>query len=211
MIKEQMKKYLIIYAACIPPVMIVIFTIMSNIFEKKLGYFLPYGIYLTILAVGIIIFSKGTEKMREKECKYRYMYYCLSFFPALATFCVAFLPTVSHMNLKLFLILLVYACVNGSLEELFWRGTFVRVYGDDFRKSYVIPTIIFSCWHFALLFAKGVTYNGGGVALVGGACVMGAIWGFVMYKTRKIEIVIGAHVLVNFFAFSQLIYENWFR
>lgn len=210
MTKEQKRKYLIMYAICIPPIMIAMFTIMSTMFEKKLGYFLPYGIYLIILAVGIITFGKGTEKIKEKKCNYRYVYYGLAYIPAMATFWVAFLPTASHINIKLFLILLVYACLNGSLEELFWRGTFAKVYGDDFMKSYILPTIVFSCWHFALLFAKGVSYNGGGLALVGGACVMGVIWGLVMYKTKKIKPLVGAHILVNFFAFSQLIYENWF-
>lgn len=36
MTKEQKRKYLIMYAICIPPI------IMSTMFEKKLGYFLPF-------------------------------------------------------------------------------------------------------------------------------------------------------------------------
>lgn len=84
------------------------------------------------------------------------------------------------------------------------------MYGEDILRAYIVPTILFSCWHIALLFANGITYSGGAPALVGGASFMGFLWGFVMFKTKNIKIVITAHVLTNFFAFSQLLYDNWF-
>ena len=40
--------------------------------------------------------------------------------------------------------------------------------------------------------------------------LMGIIWGWMMYKTHNIKIAILAHICVNLFAFSQLVYENWF-
>ena len=61
-----------------------------------------------------------------------------------------------------------------------------------------------------MLFSNGVSFLGGALALVGGAGVMGIIWGYVMFKTKNIKIAICAHVITNFFAFSQLIYFNWF-
>lgn len=112
------------------------------------------------------------------------------------------------MNIRLFLTVLIYAILNGSIEELFWRGTFHNIYGSDRVRSYLLPTILFTCWHFSLLFANGMSYHGGALALVGGAGVMGLIWGLTMYKTRNIKLVIVAHVMSNFFAFSQLLYEN---
>ena len=86
---------------------------------------------------------------------------------------------------------------------------FNRVFEDSIIGTYVIPTITFTCWHFALLFAKGVSYHGGALALVGGAGMMGAIWGYVMFKTKNIKVTICAHIITNFFAFSQLIYVNF--
>ena len=60
--------------------------------------------------------------------------------------------------------------------------------------AYIIPTIIFTCWHFALLLCKGMSYNGGALALVGGAGFMGVIWRYVMFHTKNIKITIMAHV-----------------
>jgi membrane protease YdiL (CAAX protease family) len=53
-------------------------------------------------------------------------------------------------------------------------------------------------------------YQGGFAALVGGAALMGFIWGFVAYKTKSLRAVTIAHVAANFFAFSAMIYDNWF-
>ncbi|NCA80961.1 MAG: CPBP family intramembrane metalloprotease [Sphingobacteriia bacterium] len=134
----------------------------------------------------------------------------LAFVPVIATFFVAFLPTIRYITTDLLLVLLIYSLLNGCMEELFWRLTFNRIFGNSILQAYIIPTVIFSCWHIALLFANGVCYHGGAFALIGGAAMMGAIGGLVMFKTKSIRIVIVAHVLANFFAFSQLLYQNWF-
>ncbi len=76
--------------------------------------------------------------------------------------------------------------------------------------AYIYPTIMFSCWHIALALAQGMVYTGGGLALIGGASFMGFLWGIVAFKTKSIKYTTIAHVLTNCFAFSGLIYENWF-
>jgi membrane protease YdiL (CAAX protease family) len=208
MTKTQKSRYLILYALCIPPLMIAVFAAASRLCGKTVGYFLPYGVYLALLLFGTIKFRR--EGATAHDGRHQAAYGCLCFIPVIATFLVAFLPTLPHISIRLLLILTLYAGLNGTLEELFWRGTFHGVYGDDLIRAYLLPTAIFTCWHFALLFADGVAYHGGAAALVGGACVMGVIWGFAVYKTGKVWLTVTAHVLVNFFAFSQLLYENWF-
>ena len=53
-------------------------------------------------------------------------------------------------------------------------------------------------------------YQGGVASLVGGAFFMGVLWGLVAYKTRSIKVVTIANIIADFFAFTGLIYENWF-
>ena len=203
-------KLLMIYALLIPPVMILLFALMSNKYGRTMGYFLPYGIYLMILLLGVLLFNKKEKGSVQIRSRHTFIYYIISFIPVPATFFAAFLPTLPNIKMSLFIFLLVFALINGTLEELFWRDTFCKIFGEDMMRAYIIPTIIFTCWHFALLFASGVVYQGGWLPLVAGAGVMGAIWGLTMFKTKNVKIVICAHVMVNFFAFSQLLYENWF-
>ena len=203
-------KLLMLYAIGIVPVMIACFCFFGGYEERYINYFVPYGIYLAILLLGVIVFSRGKKKQDIRKPKYEVVYYIVAFIPVVATFFVAFLPTLPQMTGKLFLITAVYALINGTLEELFWRFTFHQVFEEKMLFAYVIPTVIFTSWHIALTFANGMSYHGGALALVGGAGVMGTIWGLVMYRTRNIKVLIAAHVCTNFCAFSQLIAQNFF-
>lgn len=204
---EMKDKWILVYAILIVPIMMATFCFFGQYNNRYINYFVPYGVYLLILLLGVILFSKGNQSEKTVEKKSLLLY--ISFIPAVATFFVAFLPTLSQMTGNLLALTVVYAIINGTLEELFWRYTFNKVFDGKLVFSYVIPTIIFTCWHFALVFANGITYHGGMVALVGGAGFMGALWGFVMYKTRNIKVLVLAHVCTNFFAFSQLIVQNF--
>ena len=61
--------------------------------------------------------------------------------------------------------------------------------------------------HFAFL-RLGLDYQGGALALVGGAAVMGALWTVVAVKTESVRPSIVAHQLVNTLAFSSLFTNN---
>jgi len=203
------QKYIILYSIGIIPVMMVLFAALTEALGKTWGYIVSYGIYLVVLLCGVLLFHPQYQKSEAIKSQKEYQYYIAAFVPVLATFCVAFIPTVQYFSSQLFFLVAIYALVNGILEELFWRYTYNRVFPKQIVLAYIIPTIIFAGWHFSLLFAKGMSYHGGGFALIGGALFMGIIWGFVMYKTKNIKVLIAAHVLTNFFAFSQLIYQNW--
>lgn len=199
------------FTAVIPFIMAAMFYMLSTICGKTIGYFVSYGAYLLLLLIGIMIWrNRGKKEFQNRKVRNGVLYFCVSYIPVIATFFVAFLPTLPHISGKLLLILVPYAILNGLFEELFWRYTFVSKFGEDIIYAYIVPTLIFTCWHLALLCANGVTFQGGPLALVGGACVMGLIWGITMFKTRNVFIIISAHIAVNFFAFSQLIYDNWF-
>src|SRR3954452_1943574 len=43
------------------------------------------------------------------------------------------------------------AAVNAPLEELLWRGAYLRVFPDDWLLGYVLPSVGFALWHVAPL------------------------------------------------------------
>lgn len=167
----------ILYAVAIVPVMIAIFSMISSNYGKTIGYFIPYLVYLFLLLLGLILFNSKNNKLELYVGKHKIYYNLVAFIPALATFIVAFIPSLPKMSFSIVLFTLIYAIINGSLEELFWRYTFNKNFKDSIYFTYLLPTIIFTCWHIALCFAKGVTYHGGALALVGGAGFMGLLWG----------------------------------
>mgnify|MGYP005834088471 CR=1 FL=1 len=40
---------------------------------------------------------------------------------------------------------------------------------------------------------------------------MGILWGWVAFRTKSIKVVTIAHIITDFFAFTGLIFDNWFR
>lgn len=189
--------------------MLILFPLLTNTFGKTVGYISAYAIYLLFGLTGIVLFGSETIPNSSPNMCGKW-YDMLAFFPAIPVFFVAFVPIAGNVSTPVILIAAAYAAINGSIEELFWRGCYNKQFSSHVTFAYIYPTILFSLWHFALYFANGIHYSGGWAALVVGAAFMGAIWGFVVYKTKSIKTVIFAHILVNFFAFSQLIYQNWF-
>lgn len=205
---------IIVYGIMIVPIMISLMYVLTHYLGKTKGYVMGYGIYLSLAFIGFFVFSdiKQSRKLAKKKNtnKYELIYYLLAFIPVIATFFVAFLPEAKNYSIAILLITAGYAIANGTIEELFWRYTYFNVFNEKWLLSCIIPTINFTCWHVALLFAKGMSYHGGAPALVGGAGMMGCFWTLMMYKTRNIKVAILAHIGANFCAFSMLIYQNWF-
>ena len=110
-----------------------------------------------------------------------------------------------------FAIVLGIAFVNGVTEEMLWRGAFVTVFPSQIGWGFIYPTLLFSVWHIALLCIPNVKYEAGALGMLGGAAVMGVLWGCAFWRTRDLRSVTIAHVVTNIFAFSMLATENWFE
>ena len=137
------------------------------------------------------------------------MYHLLAFAPCIATYFVVFKEFARVAGSQVLIIALIYALINGTLEEMFWRGAFNTVFEDNVVLAYIYPSLFFGAWHVALYFAKGIVFQGGFATLVGGSFFMGLLWGWVAYKTKSIATVTIAHIVTNFFAFTGFIVDNW--
>jgi hypothetical protein len=132
----------------------------------------------------------------------------LAFVPVLGAFFAAFLPIVGELRATTFLAAAAIGAVNGALEEIYWRGvTLASVEGRGKWARYVVAATLFTIFHFAFL-RLGLDYQGGALALVGGAGIMGALWTIVAVKTASVRPGIVAHQLVNALAFSSLFTTN---
>lgn len=121
---------------------------------------------------------------------------------------IVFVANAPRLTAAGWALLLGSALCNGVLEELFWRGVFVDRF-SDVRRAYALPTVFFTLWHLTLAALPGMHYHGGWGALVGGAAGFGLVWGYAAWKLGSVRFAVVGHVLVNVFAFSGLIVDNW--
>ncbi len=221
MIMKKLEKqgiWLLLVAPLLCAVMMLLVPIITNGIGKTTGYLISFCIYWFIFCIptGFFIAKRYggiREIYRQKSempFKTRWKFYILAFVPCAAIFFVAFVNVVPRVDYEVLGIALCCALINGSIEELFWRGIYNKVFNNHIIFAFVYPSIFFGVWHIALFWAKGIVYQGGFPSLVGGALIMGVLWGWIAYRTKSIKIVTVAHIITNFLAFTGLIYENWF-
>lgn len=99
------------------------------------------------------------------------------------------------------------AVINGTLEEVFWRGALLPAARPGLRVL-GLALGLFVAWHLALLTARGITLTGGAAGLLLGAAAFGALATALRVRTGSAGAPALAHVLFNIGAFSELAARN---
>jgi hypothetical protein len=100
----------------------------------------------------------------------------------------------------------VIAIVNGTCEEVLWRGTYLRVFGNRLWGGLLYPAIGFGLWHVAPIAAHWSWSLGRAAALAACAMLVGLAYGFVARHTASIRWTIFSHILMNFAGLGVLAY-----
>jgi membrane protease YdiL (CAAX protease family) len=98
------------------------------------------------------------------------------------------------------------ALVNGSLEELLWRGAYVSVFPESWFFGLFYPAIGFAVWHFAPQAVFPSRAPGGNLALVVVAGLVGLMWGWVALQSGSILWTTVSHVLFDFSGLGARVY-----
>lgn len=207
------KKHLLL-SLLILPVTFAAFLLLPQVLGKTGGYLASFSIYwLYCLLHGLQLKGGNLAGLYAwpSLTKQNVLLLFLCFVPVLGAFFAAFLPVFQHLHLTFYLLLTAAALVNGFVEEFYWRGAFISRFQQHFRLAFVFPTVLFGLWHISVYAAYGITYQGGFLPLVGGAFLMGCLWGYAAYKQQHVLAPTIAHILTNFFAFAGLLVENWGR
>lgn len=101
------------------------------------------------------------------------------------------------------------ALVNGTLEEVLWRGTYAAVFPNDWLLAILFPALGFGLWHLAPQSVHPNTAPGGRWSLVAVAAALGLLWGWVAYSGGSILWVVVSHILFDFAGLGGRLYlEN---
>ena len=123
---------------------------------------------------------------------------------------VNFVPNTSILTSGSMYLALMIAAINGPLEEIAWRGGFMGTFRDKPRLGFWLGWALFTAWHVPLALSQDIVFDGGALALVGGAAGLGLFWTWVAWRTGSVFYVSLAHMLTNVFAFWVLFSRNGF-
>jgi uncharacterized protein len=213
---QNKKRILLVSSLILLPFTFGLFQLTTTFLGPKWGYvtgFLGYWAYCLVTAWLL----SGSEWnyfknmwTRERANKYTKWISLAAFIPVFGVFFVSFLPNISKLSLSAGALLIFTVVLNGTIEEIYWRGLYLLEYPDDARIGFFLSLLLFGAWHVSLWFARGIVYKDGFLALVGGAYGLGLIWTWVARSNGNLRAVVPAHILTNLFAFTALFVDNGF-
>jgi hypothetical protein len=101
-------------------------------------------------------------------------------------------------DLKTILYSAAFSLVNGTMEEVLWRGAYVALFPENWLWGYVYPSVGFGVWHLSPQVIFPYKGPGGAVGFATAAVFLGASWGWVAKQTRSIRWTALAHILNDF-------------
>ena len=210
------KLTLLISSIILLPFTFSVFQVSSSLLSPQWGYLSGF-IFYWVYALAFILYITGLNRAKwksmlggSKNHPRAFILQALAFVPVVGVFFISFLPNINQLSLSAAILLVVMAIVNGLIEEVYWRGLYLLEYKNDWRIGLLAATLLFAVWHISLWFSKGMLYQGGFGALVGGALIMGLLWAWVTRSVGNIRACVAAHILVNLFAFTALLVQNGF-
>lgn len=126
--------------------------------------------------------------------------------PLLLGYGYAFPRAIGQATTTIILLSAFIAVVNGSLEEILWRGVYLAAFPDNWLLGYIYPAIGFGVWHLAPQSIFPNTAPGGNLSLVLVAIVVGLMWGWVAHQTGSIFWITISHILFDFSGLGARIY-----
>jgi len=213
---QNKKTILLISSLLMLPITYLWVQFTTSTFGSKWGYVTGLaGYWVYCLTIVGLVTSGNMDAIKslwsnQNGGKYLKWISLAAFIPVFGVFFVSFLPNAAQLTLSTGVLLFVVVLLNGSIEELYWRGLYLLEYPDNTRIGFLFSWLLFGAWHISLWFAKGVVYKDGFLALVGGAYGLGLLWTWVARSNGNLKAVTLSHILVNLFAFTALFVDNGF-
>jgi membrane protease YdiL (CAAX protease family) len=167
-----------------------------------LGGFLFYWIFWCLLlplwVVGPVRLREMFKDARPRFGKPAWLGVLFLAGPFVVPFFTLFLPGVGDANLQNILVSVLFAVINGTMEEILWRGSYVLMFPKSWLWSYWYPSIFFGYWHLSPQVIYPSQMPGGAFAFASVAIFMGLVFGWVAKKTGSIRWTTISHILTDF-------------
>lgn len=178
----------------------------AGYFGGFLFYWICWGLFFSLWILGRQGFRELFRDTHLRFGQLAWLGLILLVIPLLLGFGYAFPRVLSRANLGVIIASLGIALVNGALEEVLWRGTYVRIFPNHWFLGYIYPAIGFGVWHFSPQSVFPNTAPGGSVSLVIVAGLVGLMWGWVARRSGSILRTTISHILFDFSGLGALIY-----
>lgn len=182
--------------------------------NSQLGYLLVLLIYWLGFCVPVIlrhVWKRHDGRLFSERLAWRDWFIPLLLLIQVgATALASFMPNTAQLTTQGAMLAGLVALLNGPLQETAWRGGFMTTFADRPRLGFVLCWLLFTAWHIPLTLSHGLTFEGGALALVASAALLGLFWGWIAWRTGSVFYTAIAHTITNAVTFWVLFNENGF-
>ena len=182
--------------------------------DSRAGYFFSLTVYWLVFCLPVIgwhALAGNDGRLFSEKVAWRDWWIIPALIMQVGIIAIVnFVPNTSILTQGGMYLALLFAAINGPMEEIAWRGGFLGTFRDRQRLGFWLGWVLFTLWHVPLALSVGVVFDHGAVALIGGAAVLGLLWNWVAWRTGSVFYVSIAHGLTNVFAFWVLVDRNGF-
>jgi uncharacterized protein len=183
------------------------------LWDPKTGYLAGFIFYWVLWSLLLPLWLLGWDGLRDLFSDVRprlgkpgWLGALLLFLPIAGAASTVFVVKLPLVTLPILLGSAALALVNGTLEEVLWRGAYIRLFPGRLFLGYIYPTLGFAIWHLAPQSVHPITMPGGVPAFIAGATFVGACWGWVAWRSGSIRWATLFHVLTDFLGLGATIY-----
>lgn len=204
---------LVLHALALPVAMALLVPTLTA-WNNQLGYLISLIIYWLIFCIPVVaihVWRRHDGHLFTERLNWRDW-----FVPLLLVLQVgavglfAFMPNTPLLTTHGAMLACAVALLNGPLEETAWRGGFMTTFHDRPRLGFWLGWLLFTLWHAPLLLSQGIVFDGGAIALLGGAAALGLLWTWIAWRTGSVFYTTIAHTLTNVLTFWVLFNDNGF-
>lgn len=192
-----------IAALLAPPLLIastyVVFQMLVAWWGERWGYLGGFLFFWLFWCAGFSVWALGIDGVkavlrdaRPRLPKPQLLWLVLLAAPVVGGLMTRLLPTLPRATIAVVTLALLIAVFNASVEELFWRGVYIRLFPGRLIAGWLYPAALFTLWHLV-----PTSISGFAVDLLVGAAFLGLVYGWVAQRTGTIRYTIIAHIALN--------------
>lgn len=205
---------LVLHALTLTAALVFIVPELTGTFGGPQGYLLSLCVYWLGFCIPVIAFHvrgrRGPLLFSEKLAWRDWWIPGLLLLQVGIVALLAFVPNTALLTTHAAMLAGLVGIINGPLEEIAWRGGFMTRFANRPRLGFVLGWLLYVAWHLPLLLSHGIVFDGGWLALVGGAAVLGLLWSWIAWRTGSVFWTAIAHALTNVITFWVLFDHNGF-
>lgn len=182
------------------------FSLLASRLGVDWGYVLGFGFYwIWCLSVPLVVLGRDgfASMFREGQSLFRRENWLLSALlclPLVGALVIYFIPNAGQVSTPILLFAPI-AIVNGSCEEILWRGTYVAAFPRSVWLACVYPSLGFALSHLS----PELVYPAEGSVLpfVISTFFLGLAYAWVTYRTGSVKWAAISHSLIGLLAFGE--------